>query len=114
MPQTTEDLAEVVCIRKATGVCDGFQWCTRVEQHACCFLNSEVGREMRRGQPGLLAKEMAEVTPCSFQVTNFKRKKVEKEIEEDTYRSSLLLDMLVTISILVVGIFLVFYLIHSA
>jgi len=41
-------------------------------------------------------------------------KKVEKEIEEDTYRSSLLLDMLVTISILVVGIFLVFYLIHSA
>ncbi len=41
-------------------------------------------------------------------------KKVEKEIEEDTYRSSLLLDTLVTISILVVGIFLIFYLIHSA
>jgi uncharacterized membrane protein YidH (DUF202 family) len=41
-------------------------------------------------------------------------KKVEKEIEDDTYRASLLLDMLVTISILVVGIFLVFYLVHSA
>jgi len=26
--------------------------------------------------------EMAEVTPCSFQVTNFKRKKVEKEISK--------------------------------
>jgi putative membrane protein len=41
-------------------------------------------------------------------------KKVEKEIEEDTYQSSLILDVLLTMSILVVGIFLMFYLIHSA
>jgi putative membrane protein len=40
-------------------------------------------------------------------------KKVERQIDEDTYRSSLILDILLTISILAVGIFLVVYLIHS-
>jgi uncharacterized membrane protein YidH (DUF202 family) len=40
-------------------------------------------------------------------------KKVEKQIDEDTYKSSLILDILLTISILAVGIFLVIYLIHN-
>lgn len=40
-------------------------------------------------------------------------KKVEREIDEDTYQSSLILDVLLTTSILTVGIFLVLYLIHS-
>lgn len=40
-------------------------------------------------------------------------KKVEKQIDEDTYRSSLILDILLTLSILAIGIFLVVYLIHS-
>jgi putative membrane protein len=40
-------------------------------------------------------------------------KKVEKQIDTDTYESKSILDMLLFISILAVGIFLVMYLIHS-
>ena len=40
-------------------------------------------------------------------------KKVEKQIDDDTYKPSLILDILLTISILAVGIFLVIYLIHN-
>lgn len=40
-------------------------------------------------------------------------KKVEKQIDEDTYQTSLILDLLLTLSILAIGIFLVIYLIHS-
>jgi len=40
-------------------------------------------------------------------------KKVEKQIDEDIYQPSLILDILLTISVLAVGIFLVMYLIHS-
>ncbi len=40
-------------------------------------------------------------------------KKVEREINEDTYQASLILDILVTMAILVIGIFLVIYMIHS-
>jgi len=40
-------------------------------------------------------------------------KNVEKQIDEDTYHSSLILDIMLTLSILAVGIFLVIYLIHS-
>lgn len=40
-------------------------------------------------------------------------KKIEKQIDEDAYHPSLILDVLLTISILAIGIFLVIYLIHS-
>lgn len=40
-------------------------------------------------------------------------KKVEKQIDEDTYQPSLILDILLTISVLAIGIFLIIYLIHS-
>src|SRR5450756_2546110 len=40
-------------------------------------------------------------------------KKVEKQIDADTYEPSSILDILLTISVLAVGIFLVMYLIHS-
>ena len=40
-------------------------------------------------------------------------KKVERQIDEDTYRSSLLLDILLALSVLSMGIFLAVYLIHS-
>ena len=39
-------------------------------------------------------------------------KKVEREILEDTYKPSILLDILVAMVILVIGIFLVFYMLH--
>jgi len=40
-------------------------------------------------------------------------KKVEKQIDEDTYRPSLILDILLAISVLAIGVFLVIYLVHS-
>ncbi|MGA9756165.1 MAG: DUF202 domain-containing protein [Desulfobaccales bacterium] len=40
-------------------------------------------------------------------------KKVEREIDEDTYQTSLILDILVAMGILAIGIFLIFYMIHS-
>ncbi len=40
-------------------------------------------------------------------------KKVEKQIDEDTYQPSLILDILLTISVLAIGMFLVIYLLHS-
>jgi uncharacterized membrane protein YidH (DUF202 family) len=40
-------------------------------------------------------------------------KKVERQIDKDTYQPSSMLDILLTISVLAVGIFLVVYLIHS-
>lgn len=40
-------------------------------------------------------------------------KKVEKQIDAETYEPSSILDMLLALSVLAVGIFLVMYLIHS-
>jgi putative membrane protein len=40
-------------------------------------------------------------------------KKVERQIDEDTYRPSRMLDLLLTISILAVAVFLIMYLVHS-
>jgi putative membrane protein len=40
-------------------------------------------------------------------------KKVEKQIDEDTYQPSLILDILLAISVLAIGIFLAIYLLHS-
>lgn len=40
-------------------------------------------------------------------------KKVEKQIDEDAYQPSLILDVLLAMSVLTIGIFLIIYLIHS-
>ena len=40
-------------------------------------------------------------------------KKVEREIFEDTYRPWIMLDVLVAMLILIIGIFLTFYMLHS-
>ncbi len=40
-------------------------------------------------------------------------KKVERQIDEDTYQPSKLLDALLTLSVLAIGVFLIIYLIHS-
>ena len=43
----------------------------------------------------------------------FRYKKIEREIDADSYEPSILLDILVGIGLLTIGIFLVFYMIHS-
>ncbi len=40
-------------------------------------------------------------------------KKVERQIDEDTYRPSAILDALLALTILVIGLFLIIYLVHS-
>jgi uncharacterized membrane protein YidH (DUF202 family) len=40
-------------------------------------------------------------------------RKVEREIDDDTYKPSLILDILITMGILAIGIFFVIYMIHS-
>lgn len=40
-------------------------------------------------------------------------KKVERQIDEDTYRPSRILDVLLALSVLAMGIFLAIYLVHS-
>ena len=40
-------------------------------------------------------------------------KKVEKQIDEDAYQTSLILDIMLTLSIFAIGIFLIIYVIHS-
>jgi putative membrane protein len=40
-------------------------------------------------------------------------KKIEKQIDDDSYHPSLLLDILLTISIITIGLFLIIYLLHS-
>ncbi len=40
-------------------------------------------------------------------------KKVERQIDEDTYKPSLILDVLLVLSLAAVGIFLIIYLVHS-
>ena len=45
--------------------------------------------------------------------TFLRHKKVERPIDEDTYQPSPILDILLAMSVLAVGIFLVMYLIHG-
>jgi len=40
-------------------------------------------------------------------------RKVEKQIDSDTYQPSLLLDVMVTLSLLAVAVFLMIYIVHS-
>ncbi len=40
-------------------------------------------------------------------------KKIEKQIDEDTYKPSIILDILLAMSVFAVGIFLIIYLLHS-
>ena len=40
-------------------------------------------------------------------------KKIEKQIDSDTYQPSLLLDVMATLSILAIAVFLIIYLLHS-
>jgi uncharacterized membrane protein YidH (DUF202 family) len=44
----------------------------------------------------------------------FRYKKVEKEIDADTYKASIILDILVALVMLIIAIFLVFYMIHHS
>ena len=40
-------------------------------------------------------------------------KKVQREIDAESYKPSMILDILVAMGILAIGIFLVFYMVHS-
>ncbi len=50
---------------------------------------------------------------CMAVLSFIRYKKVERQINEDTYRPSIILDLLLVISVVVVGTFLLIYLVHS-
>ncbi|MEK6692111.1 MAG: DUF202 domain-containing protein [Nitrospirota bacterium] len=76
------------------------------------FLGKEVSLPSR-GYSAALGISLVALGALMGVLSFIRYKKVEKQIDEDTYRSSLILDILLTISVLAIGIFLVIYLVHS-
>lgn len=80
------------------------------------FLGKEVGApaiQQGRSYSSILGISLIALGAIMGFLSFIRYKKVEKQIDEDTYQPSLILDILLTISILAVGIFLVIYLLHS-
>lgn len=76
------------------------------------FLGKEVSLPSR-GYSAALGISLVALGALMGVLSFIRYKKIEKEIDEDTYQSSLILDIMLTISVLAIGVFLVIYLIHS-
>ncbi len=66
-----------------------------------------------RGYSSLLGIVLVALGAVMALLAFIRYKRVEREIDEDTCTSSVMLDSLLTISVLVIGIFLLIYLLHS-
>jgi len=66
-----------------------------------------------RGYSAILGIFLVELGALMGVLAFIRYKKVEKQINKDTWKPSLALDALLTLSVLAVGIFLVVYLIYS-
>ncbi|HBR22442.1 MAG TPA: hypothetical protein DD713_07760 [Nitrospiraceae bacterium] len=76
------------------------------------FLGKEVSLPSR-GYSAALGISLVALGALMGVLAFIRYKKVERQIDEDTYQPSLILDILLAISVLAIGIFLVIYLIHS-
>ena len=76
------------------------------------FLGKEVSLPSR-GYSAALGISLVALGALMGVLSFIRYKKIEKEIDEDTYQSSLILDIMLALAVLVIGIFLVIYLIHS-
>jgi putative membrane protein len=81
-------------------------------KQASYFLGKEVS-PTSRGYSAILGISLVALGALMGVLSFIRYKKVERQIDEDTYQPSLILDILLTISVLAIGIFLVIYLIHS-
>ena len=73
----------------------------------------EAAPSMPPGYSGILGIFLVGLGALMALLAFIRYKKVEKQIDEDSYRSSAILDALLTISVLGVATFLIIYLIHS-
>ena len=77
------------------------------------FLGKEVPTPPQGGYSSIFGIVLVGLGALMGVLSFIRYKKVEKQIDEDTYQSSLILDVLLTLSVLAIGIFLVIYLVHS-
>ncbi len=63
--------------------------------------------------PSIFGIALVVMGGCMGMLAFIRYRKVEKEINAASYRPSLLLDILVTMVVITIGIFLVFYMLHA-
>jgi putative membrane protein len=76
------------------------------------FLGKEVSLPSR-GYSAALGISLVALGALMGVLSFIRYKKVERQIDEDTYQPSMILDIMLAISVLAIGVFLVIYLIHS-
>jgi putative membrane protein len=76
------------------------------------FLGKEVSLPSR-GYSAALGISLVAIGALIGVLSFIRYTKVERQINEDTYQSSVILDIMLALAVLVIGIFLVIYLIHS-
>lgn len=76
------------------------------------FLGKEVSLPSR-GYSAALGISLVALGALMGVLSFIRYKKVERQINEDTYQPSMILDLMLALALLVIGIFLVSYLIYS-
>ncbi|MCX5717181.1 MAG: DUF202 domain-containing protein [Nitrospirae bacterium] len=76
------------------------------------FLGKEVSLPSR-GYSAILGISLVALGALMGVLSFVRYKKVERQIDEDTYQPSMILDIMLALAVLVIGIFLVSYLIYS-
>lgn len=76
------------------------------------FLGKEVSLPSR-GYSAILGISLVALGALMGVLSFIRYKKVERQIDEDTYQPSMILDIMLALAVLVIGIFLVSYLIYS-
>ena len=77
------------------------------------FLGKEVTAPSHRGYSSIFGIVLVGLGALMGVLSFIRYKKVERQIDDDSYQPSLILDVLLTLSVLAIGIFLVIYLVHS-
>lgn len=77
------------------------------------FLGKEAPQPPYTGYSSLFGIFLVALGAIMGVLSFIRYKKVEKQIDEDTYKPSILLDVLLVIPLLVIAVFLVIYLMHS-
>ncbi|MDP4161099.1 MAG: DUF202 domain-containing protein [Bacillota bacterium] len=94
-------------------VVERFALFTKQMSYALGKSNLEIAMPASHGYSSFIGIFLVSLGSLMSLFSYIKYKKVEKQIDADTYHSSSLLNMLLSISVLAIGIFLVIYLIQS-
>lgn len=77
------------------------------------FLGKEVPQPAHTGYSSFFGIFLIALGAMMGFLAFIRYKKVEKQIDEDTYKPSILLDLLLIIALLAIAVFLIIYLLHS-